>query len=65
MGQGDIAIKNAKGELPGFMGEWLDDSIKKFYHDVQELLVHKNKVDLGIKNPTLTLNVLLYALMLT
>lgn len=65
VGRGDIAIKNAKGELPAFMNEWPEDSIKKFYHDVQELLVHKNKVDLGIKDPSLTLHVLRYALMLT
>ena len=64
MGLGDIAIKNAKGELPAFMGEWPDDSIKKFYHDVQGLLVHKDKVELGIKNPSLTLNALRCALML-
>lgn len=64
VGLGDIAIKNAKGELPAFMGEWPEDSIKKFYHDVQGLLIHKDKVELGIKNPSLTLNVLRCALML-
>lgn len=65
IGVGDLAAQNAKGELPAVMESWTEDAIKKFYHDVGELLVHKDRFALGVKDPTLTLHVLHYALMLT
>jgi len=64
IGVNDLEIENAEGELPVFMSSWSDDEIKKFYKDVSGFLVHKDKVNLGVKSPDLTLQVLQYALML-